>query len=89
MDITISVMKEFGIIIERDNYDNFRIPSGQKYRAREFAIQGDASSASYFWAGAAVTGGTVTTENIKSHTTLQGDLKFLYVLERMGCHIYR
>jgi len=87
VDITINVMKEFGILVERDNYNSFKIPSGQKYRAGEFAIQGDASSASYFWAAAAVTGGTITTENINPHTTLQGDIKFLDILERMGCHV--
>jgi len=87
VDITINVMEEFGILVEHDNYDSFKVPSGQKYRAGEFAVQGDASSASYFWAAAAVTGGTITTENINPHTTLQGDIKFIDVLERMGCYV--
>ena len=87
VDITIDVMKQFGIRVERENYDSFRIFSGQKYRAGEFAIQGDASSASYFWAAAAVTGGQITTENIYPHATRQGDIRFLEVLGEMGCSI--
>ena len=87
VDITIDVMKEFGIRVERDDYDSFRISSGQKYRAGHFAIQGDCSSASYFWAAAAVTGEKITTENIYPHATRQGDIRFLEVLEQMGCFI--
>ncbi len=87
VDITINVMKQFGIRVERDHYDSFKISSGQKYRAGEFTIQGDASSASYFWAAAAVTGGKITTENIYPHATRQGDIGFLEILEKMGCSI--
>jgi 3-phosphoshikimate 1-carboxyvinyltransferase len=87
VDITINVMKEFGIRVERDHYDRFKISSGQRYRPKEFAIQGDASSASYFWAAAAVTGGRITTENINPHNTRQGDIRLLEVLEEMGCSI--
>ena len=87
VDITINVMKQFGIRVERDHYDSFKVSSGQKYRAGEFTIQGDASSASYFWAAAAVTGGKITTENIYPHATRQGDIRFLEVLGEMGCSI--
>ena len=87
VDITINVMKQFGIRVERDHYDSFKISSGQEYRAGEVTIQGDASSASYFWAAAAVTGGQITTENIYPHATRQGDIGFLEILEKMGCSI--
>jgi len=87
VDITLDVMKQFGVQVVRDGYSYFRIPSGQAYRPRKFTIQGDASSASYFWAAAAVTGGTVVTENIYPFTTRQGDIRFLDILERMGCII--
>ena len=89
VDITIDVMKQFGVQVVRDGYSYFRIPSGQAYRPREFTIQGDASSASYFWAAAAVTGGTVVTENIYPFATGQGDIHFLDILERIGCVIER
>ena len=89
VDITVDVMEQFGIQVERDGFRYFKIPSGQAYKAREFTIQGDASSASYFWAAAAVTGGAVTTENIHPFNTRQGDMGFLEVLERMGCRVER
>jgi len=87
VDITIHVMDQFGIHVNRDGYSSFRIPSGQQYRSREIPVQGDASSASYFWAAAAVTGGTVATVNIDPYSTWQGDIRFLEILERMGCSI--
>ena len=86
LDISIDVMAQFGVRVERDGYRYFKIPSGRDYSPREVAIQGDASSASYFWAAAAVTGGTVVTENIHP-ATRQGDIRFLDILERMGCVI--
>lgn len=87
VDITLDVMESFGIHVDRQGYRHFKIPSGQGYRAREFTVQGDASSASYFWAAAAVTGGTVLTENIYPFKTRQGDIRFLEILERMGCRV--
>lgn len=87
VDMTTHVMEQFGIRVDRDHYHCFRIPSGQDYRAREFSVQGDASSASYFWAAAAVTGKTMVTSNIHPYTTLQGDIRLLKILERMGCTI--
>jgi 3-phosphoshikimate 1-carboxyvinyltransferase len=87
VDISIDVMGLFGVNVDREDYRYFRIPSGQTYQPREFTIQGDASSASYFWAAAAVTEGTVATENINPYATRQGDIRFLETLERMGCFI--
>jgi len=87
VDITLDVMEQFGVQGDRDGYGYFRIPSGQAYGPCEFTIQGDVSSASYFWAAAAVTGGTVVTENIYPFSTRQGDIRFLDILERMGCVI--
>ena len=57
-----------------------------QYRARTYAIEGDASGASYFWAAAAVTGGRVTVANVPV-PSLQGDAKLLPYLARMGCRI--
>jgi 3-phosphoshikimate 1-carboxyvinyltransferase len=85
VDITIDIIGRFGVHIDRIGYSNFSVLSGQEYQAGEFAIQGDVSSASYFWAAAAVTGGTVVTENIYPDATQQGDIHFLEILERMGC----
>jgi 3-phosphoshikimate 1-carboxyvinyltransferase len=89
VDLTLDVMAQFGVQVVRDGYGYFRIPAGQNYKASEFSIEGDVSSASYFWAAGAVTGGTVTTENIRPFTTKQGDIGFLRILEEMGCWVDR
>lgn len=56
------------------------------YRGREFSIEPDASAASYFWAAAAITGGTVTVEGLHP-AAMQGDVAFGDVLEKMGCEV--
>jgi 3-phosphoshikimate 1-carboxyvinyltransferase len=83
--ITAAVMRAFGV--EGDlGEDVFTVPGGQRYRARDYAIEPDASAASYFFAVAALTGGTVTIEGLGS-VALQGDLGFIRVLEAMGCDV--
>ena len=88
IDITRSVMASFGVEIVNDDYKRLSVPSGQRYAAREFAVEADASNASYFLAAAAVTGGTVTLDNLGTNS-IQGDVKFVDVLERMGCTVTR
>lgn len=89
VDITLDVMKMFGVEVNRDGYRCFRISAGQRYHPCQFIIEGDVSAASYFWGAAAVTGGTLTTENIHPHTTRQGDVVLLDILEEMGCRVER
>jgi 3-phosphoshikimate 1-carboxyvinyltransferase len=89
VDLTIHMMEQFGVSIYRDGYRSFKIPCGQGYKPCNLAIEGDVSSASYFWAAAAVTEGTIATANIFPRTTLQGDIAFLKTLEEMGCHVER
>lgn len=89
LDMTVRVMEQFGIQVRRDGYGYFKVPSGQEYRSRHYHIEGDMSGASYFWAAAAVTGGSVTTTNINSRATCQGDAGFLDILEKLGCTIER
>ncbi len=82
VDITLEVMNAFGISVqEKDN--SFLVPQGC-YNAREYAVEGDASSASYFFGAAAITGGRVTVENIPENP-LQGDAAFVDILGSMGC----
>jgi 3-phosphoshikimate 1-carboxyvinyltransferase len=84
--MTLAVMASFGISAEANaEYSRFAIPRGM-YRAREYQIEGDASSASYFWAAAAVTGGRVTVVNVPE-PSLQGDAVFARLLEKMGCRV--
>jgi 3-phosphoshikimate 1-carboxyvinyltransferase len=87
VDLTLGVMERFGVSVIREDYRYFRVPSRRQYRSCRFAVEGDVSSASYFWGAAAVTGGTVITHNINSKATHQGDIQFLEILEKMGCHI--
>lgn len=89
VDVTLDVMKMFGVQVNRDGYRCFTISAGQRYHPCQFIIEGDVSAASYFWGAAAVTGGTLTTENIHPHTTRQGDVVLLDILEEMGCRIER
>ena len=88
VDVTVDVMAAFGVRVEQDGYERFRVPSGQRYVPREYTVLGDASSASYFWAGAAITGRTVTTRNIYPDGR-QGDIRLLEVFEAMGCTVVK
>ena len=86
IDITLSVLNAFGITFTREGYQRFVVPGGQSYHARHYDIEADASSASYFWAAAGLTGGRVTIANLDLES-VQGDIDFLSVLARMGCHL--
>jgi 3-phosphoshikimate 1-carboxyvinyltransferase len=87
VDITCDVMKAFGIPVERDGYRIFSVVGATRYQACTFAVEGDASSASYFWAAAAVTGGKATTINLDPFSTRQGDAGFLEILKAMGADV--
>jgi len=85
--MTLSVMEAFGIrLVHRKNRRFDAHPA--HYKGRTYAIEPDASAASYFFALAAVTGGTVTVEGLGTHS-VQGDLGFVDVLEHMGCRVER
>jgi 3-phosphoshikimate 1-carboxyvinyltransferase len=88
VDITLDIMAQFGGYVTHDAYQQFHIPGQQSYVGRDYTIEGDASSATYFWGLAALLGQEMTVTNIPS-TSVQGDVKFLEVLERMGCRISR
>jgi 3-phosphoshikimate 1-carboxyvinyltransferase len=93
VDMTIAVMKDFGVKIQRHGYERFSIdpasylprianhPGGTNYQ-----IESDASAASYFFAAPAICGGTVCVENI-SRNSKQGDIAFLDTLSQMGCKV--
>ncbi|MBW2658269.1 MAG: 3-phosphoshikimate 1-carboxyvinyltransferase [Deltaproteobacteria bacterium] len=86
--MTLAVMADFGIEVDAAaDFSNFSISPGC-YRARDYEIEGDASSASYFWAAAAVTGGRIVVENVPV-PSLQGDAMLVPLLGRMGCEISR
>nr|ABE77393.4 EPSP synthase [Allium macrostemon] len=88
VEMTLKLMERFGVHVDHSStWDRFFIKGGQKYKSPGNAyVEGDASSASYFLAGAAVTGGTVTVEGCGT-SSLQGDVKFAEVLENMGAKV--
>jgi 3-phosphoshikimate 1-carboxyvinyltransferase len=87
LDITCDVMKSFGGIVERDGYTRFHVRGSGGYRARDYSVEGDYSSASYFFAIAAITGGRVTVRNLNPGS-VQGDMAFISALKEMGCTVY-
>jgi len=86
VDMTISIMKDFGVEIERDGYERFIIHPASYSPIKDYPIESDASAASYFFAAPAICGGTVKVENI-SRNSVQGDIAFLEVLQQMGCTV--
>ncbi|OSZ92075.1 3-phosphoshikimate 1-carboxyvinyltransferase [Yersinia pestis] len=87
IDITLHLMKAFGIDVGHENYQIFHIKGGQTYRSPgTYLVEGDASSASYFLAAAAIKGGTVRVTGI-GKKSVQGDTKFADVLEKMGAKV--
>ena len=81
--MTIEVMRAFGVKVDNRKNKRFIIKPGQ-YFGRDYAIEPDASAASYFFALAAIMGGTVTVEGL-GNRSLQGDVDFVQVLAHMGC----
>jgi 3-phosphoshikimate 1-carboxyvinyltransferase len=86
VDMTLDVVRAFGGDCIRDGYRSFRFTGRSRYSARDYAIEPDASAASYFFGVAAVTGGTITVDGLGAGS-LQGDLGFVRVLEQMGCRV--
>lgn len=87
VEMTESVMQAFGAQVSRtpDN-SHIRVATDARYAAREYAIEPDASAASYFWAAAAIAGGQVTVLGLHRNS-LQGDVQFVECLRQMGCDV--
>ena len=87
IDITLAMMSSFGITVVNEDYRRFLIKGKQQYQSPgEYLVEGDASSASYFLAAAAIKGGTVRVTGI-GRNSLQGDTQFTAVLEKMGAKV--
>lgn len=88
VDMTLKLMERFGVkVVHDEDWQHFSVKCGQTYKSPGHAyVEGDASSASYFLAGAAITGGTVTVEGCGT-SSLQGDVKFAEVLGKMGAKV--
>lgn len=87
IDITKDIMQSFGVIVANDRYKRYGIRGGQSYQnPEEYIVEPDAISASYFFAIAALSRSKITVPNL-SPDSCQGDIKFVDVLERMGCRV--
>ena len=86
LDMTLAVMRDFGVEVRRDGYAWFEVPAPLPYQGRTYAVEPDASSASYFLAAAAATGGRVTIEGL-TRASAQGDVHFADILREMGCTV--
>jgi 3-phosphoshikimate 1-carboxyvinyltransferase len=86
IEMTRGVMASFGVRVEVAEPCRFTVEAGQPYRGLRYAIEPDASAASYFFAAAAITKGEVTVEGL-SRGSLQGDVAFCECLRQMGCEV--
>ncbi|MEP4889723.1 MAG: 3-phosphoshikimate 1-carboxyvinyltransferase [Aliiglaciecola sp.] len=87
IDITLDTMAKFGVTVENNEYQSFKITGKQTYQSPgTFLVEGDASSASYFLAAGAIKGGTVKVTGVGAKS-IQGDIKFADVLSAMGAKV--
>lgn len=88
IEMTLNIMERFGAEIERGEKNRFKVKSGHKYEGQKYIVEGDASSASYFFLAAVLCRGRVRVMNINPDS-LQGDIKILNIMESMGCSVVR
>lgn len=87
IDITLHLMKTFGVEVDNQSYQRFVVRGKQQYQSPgDYLVEGDASSASYFLAAGAIKGGTVKVTGI-GRGSVQGDIRFADVLEKMGATV--
>ncbi|MGH8629175.1 MAG: 3-phosphoshikimate 1-carboxyvinyltransferase [Burkholderiales bacterium] len=86
VEITLNLMRRFGIDIARHDWRKFRVSNAKYISPGNIRVEGDASSASYFLAAGALAGGPVRVEGV-GKDSIQGDVRFTEVLERMGAGV--
>ncbi len=86
--MTIEAMRQFGVDVSQEGEGDYRVAGGQCYRGRIYLVEGDVSTASYFFLAAALCGGKVQVLNINPRS-LQGDIGLLQIMETLGCHVTR
>jgi 3-phosphoshikimate 1-carboxyvinyltransferase len=89
IEITLNLMRRFGVTVEQDGWASFTVQPGQQYQSPgSIHVEGDASSASYFLAAGAIAGGPVRVEGVGKES-IQGDVRFADALELMGATVTR
>lgn len=89
IEITLAMMQQFGVTVARDGWQRFAVPGGHAARyvsPGHYVVEGDASTASYFLAAAAIAGGPIRVEGV-GRAALQGDVKFADALAATGAQI--
>lgn len=86
VEITKKMMEDFGTTFENQDYKKILVNPAQYYRNKPYTIEGDCSSASYFFAMAAISNSRVKLNNVTLNS-IQGDIKFLDVLINMGLEV--
>ncbi len=87
IEITLAIMARFGVLVQREGWQRFTVPAGSRYVSPGTVyVEGDASSASYFLALGAISGGPVRVEGV-GQDSIQGDVKFAEALAKMGARI--
>jgi 3-phosphoshikimate 1-carboxyvinyltransferase len=86
IDLTIDVMDQFNVKARRISDRKYHVPGNQIYEPNQVVVEPDLSNAGYFWAAGAVTGSRIGVDNIQENS-LQGDLKQIHILEKMGCSL--
>ncbi|HZS80528.1 MAG TPA: 3-phosphoshikimate 1-carboxyvinyltransferase [Herbaspirillum sp.] len=87
IEITLNLMRRFGVEVQCDGWQSFTIAAGQYYRSPDVIhVEGDASSASYFLAAGTIAGGPVRVEGV-GKDSIQGDVRFVEALRQMGASI--
>ncbi len=86
IDLTLSVMRDFGAKVSETGQRKYSVEAGEIYKGRDYFIEGDASSASYFFAAAAILKKPVRVNGI-SIRSRQGDMRLLAILEELGCKL--
>jgi 3-phosphoshikimate 1-carboxyvinyltransferase len=88
VDLTVALMETFGIRLDREGYQKFKVPGGQFYRAGKYVVEADCSQAAYFWSVAAISGAEIKVMGVRADSA-QGDVRFVDLLQQMGCRVSR
>jgi len=86
VEITLNIMRRFGVEVRREGWSSFTVPRKRYSSPGRIRVEGDASSASYFLAAGAIGGGPVRVQGV-GRSSIQGDVRFTEVLEKMGAEI--
>ncbi|NQU03037.1 MAG: 3-phosphoshikimate 1-carboxyvinyltransferase [Syntrophaceae bacterium] len=88
IDMTIDVMSHFGVEVIRRGEKGYTVKVPQRYKGQKYLVESDVSGASYFFLAAALCKGRVRVQNINPDT-IQGDIEFLKIMEKLGCLVSR